>query len=231
MKLAILGNSHTAALMHALRAEPSLATGIDLTFFASIGRTMGDFAVQADRLVPQTAELRDSISNTAGGATYFEPKAFDMLAFVGLGFNMPLMDKRLSVAVQDAVIRNCVVGSIAWQVIGLVRTIADLPILVGHTPLRAGEVTNQHSDMLSNATPYEAQLKLAQTYWLTQNAQVLPQPDITRYCDILTRRSFSRGSRGLRGAGLEHDNADRSHMNAEYGAIYLRHMFAALRAM
>jgi len=228
MKLAILGNSHTAALLHAPRADASLISGLDITFFASIGRTMEDFALEAGQLVPQTDELRQSLITTSRGSDRFDPNLFDQVLIVGLAFNMPPIDTRLSQAVRDAVLRNGVEGSVAWKLAKMIRSVSSVPILASHTPLRAADVSERFEATLSNCMSYDAMIAKSQMFWNPLQVQVLSQPAITRYRDILTKRSFSRGSRGLRGPGLEHDDSDRSHMNDEYGAIYLRQLRAEL---
>lgn len=228
MKLAILGNSHTAALLHAPRADASLISGLDITFFASIGRTMEHFALEAGQLVPQTDELRQSLITTSRGSDRFDPNLFDQVLIVGLAFNMPPIDTRLSQAVRDAVLRNGVQGSVAWKLAKMIRAVSNVPVLASHTPLRAADVSERFEATLQNCMSYEAMIAKSQTFWDPLQVQILPQPAITRYRDILTKRSFSRGSRGLRGAGLEHGNSDRSHMNEEYGAIYLRQLRAEL---
>jgi hypothetical protein len=228
MKLAILGNSHTAALLHAPRADASLISGLEITFFASIGRTMENFALEAGQLVPQTDDLRQSLITTSRGSDRIDPSLFDQVLIVGLGFNMPAIDTRLSQAVRDAVLRNGVEGSVAWKLASMIRNVSDVPILASHTPLRAADVSQRFEATLKNCMSYDAMIARSQMFWDAVQVQVLTQPPITRYRDILTQRSFSRGSRGLRGVGLEHDDTDRSHMNAEYGAIYLRQLQAEL---
>ena len=224
MKLAILGNSHTAALLHAPSTNKSLTAGLDITFFASIGRTMESFALKDGQLLPQTNELRQSLITTSGGADRFDPNLFDQVLMVGLGFNMPPVDKRLSQAVRDAVLRNCVESSVAWKLSDMIRSVSTMPILVSHTPLRAGDVSTQFEETLRACMSYDDMIAKSQIFWDRLKVQVLPQPAITRYRDILTKRSYSRGSRGLRGAGLEHGDTDRSHMNDEYGAVYLQQL-------
>ncbi len=228
MKLAILGNSHTAALLHEARVNTSLTAGFDVTFFASIGRTMENFSVQDGQLVPQTDVLRKSLKITSGGADRFDPALFDQILLVGLGFNLPPVDNRLSQAVKAAILRNCVESSVAWKLSGMVRSISAAPVLVGHTPLRAPDVTASLEPILQNCVAYDDIIAQVQMLWDRLDVQVVHQPETTRYRDVLTKRSFSRGSRGLRGTGMEHGDTDRSHMNNDYGAIYWQHLRARL---
>jgi hypothetical protein len=228
MRLAILGNSHTACLLHALNARPDLGRGLDITFYAAIGRNMNDFAVAEGCLVPQTDLLRTSLQTTSGGADRIDPARHDAVLTIGLNYNLPPVSTRLSHAVQQAVLRNLVRSSVAWKLAGLLRQVSDIPVHVAHTPLRASDITAHNEHVVTQVLSYDRVLEETQAHWSELDVRGLRQPDHTRYRDVLTRRNYSRDSRGLRGAGLLHDSGDRSHMNEEFGADLLLSARAAM---
>ena len=228
MRLAILGNSHSACLLHALREDPAAGLGLSITFFAAIGQKMSDLSLKGGALRPDNDELRDSLRATSGGLEIIDPRAFDAFLLVGLGYNVPPVDRRLSAAVQSRILLNTIQESVSWKIAGLLRQLGDAPILIQHSPLRAGDIGPRHEDLLAHATPYTELIARANRIWAERGARVVPQPGETRFRDILTARSFSRGSRGLRGAGLAHENDDRSHMNADFGRLMLSQAAALL---
>jgi hypothetical protein len=228
MRLAILGNSHTACLLHALNARPDLGRGLDITFYAALGRLMNDFALEGGCLAPQTELLRNSLRTTSGGTDRIDPSQYDVVMTIGLHYNLQLVSTRVSQAVQQAVLRNLVHSSITWKLAGLLRQVSDIPIYVAHTPLRASDISVHNAHVITQVMPYDTVLERTQAYWSELDVQALRQPDHTRYRDVLTRRSYSRGSRGLRGAGLLHGSDDRSHMNEEFGAEILMSARAAM---
>ncbi len=231
MRLAIIGNSHTACLLHAIRDGGWAQPGLDIIFFAAIGQNLDQLRRSGDRLVPKSKALADSIRTTSGGLEDLVPADFDAFLLVGLGYNVPPVDRRLSQAVQQGVNVNTVKGSLAWRIAGMVRELSAGPILVQHSPLRAGDTGPQHDEMLAKAVSYDRLIDRAETVWAELGARVVRQPVQTRYRDILSARSFSRGSRGLRGAGLAHQDTDRSHMNAAFGEIMLTEVAGMLASM
>lgn len=224
MRIAILGNSHTASLVHAANEDPAIWRPHEAIYFAAIGKTMAGFAVEQGRLIPGNEPLRRSIAITSGGQESFDPNAFDAVFMIGLGYNVSLVDSRVSRAVRAAIVRHAVHVSTAWKLAGMIRQVSDVPLFVGHSPQRGGDMNENFENRLDNSLGYGEITDMSQQCWNAIGAEVIRQPTHTLFRGFLTRRSYSRGSRGLRGEGLFHDDTDRSHMNAEYGVDYIAHM-------
>mgnify|MGYP003717468267 CR=1 FL=1 len=78
MRLAILGNSHAACLMTAVRDVPGVTGHIEPVFFASVAQNMGALRLNRDGVfVPRDETLKQQITRSSGGVGKIDPAAYD----------------------------------------------------------------------------------------------------------------------------------------------------------
>ena len=223
MKVAILGNSHVACLIMAHRQDPSLlGTDIDPVFFAAPGKGMSGMQLDGDRLVPASSELKDQIALTSGGLDAIRLPDFEAFILIAMGYMVPMVPRSYSSAVIGKAMDRRIANSILWQLADRISEESDKPVLCGHIPLSANAPVQD--DLLS----YEEVMALYGDRVEQRGLSLIRQPEETRRDDLFTKAEFTKGSRRLRSEEA-HPEDDISHMNAEYGAIYLRHCATLLR--
>lgn len=138
MKLAILGNSHAACMLMAHREDSSvLGAAIEPVFFASTGRSMGEFRLDGQDLVLGSENLRNQIIQSSEGQARLEVPKFDAFFLVGMHFVFPVLERSYSCAVAQSLLRTMLEEAELWYLVRLLRQVTDRPIFCAHQPLRA----------------------------------------------------------------------------------------------
>ena len=225
-RIAVLGNSHAACLKAALDADPALGAGRDITFYAAIAELMAGFRATGPVLAAQDDKLKTQLARSAG-SDRLDPAGFDGFLLVGMSFKLhPLPDARLSRAVTAHAVRDRITAGYGWRLACELRALTAAPIHVAHMPLPALD-----RDRFEAETPcpagYDALAGLWAGVLADRDLTLLRQPADTRFGDLMTRRSFARGSVRM-ADGAAHGDDERFHMNAQYGRRLLEEWFAAL---
>ena len=140
-------------------------------------------------------------------------------------------DRRMldDLAAQDLAamrIRDRITAGYGWRLACELRALTAAPIHVAHMPLPALD-----RDRFEAETPcpagYDALAGLWAGVLADRDLTLLRQPADTRFGDLMTRRSFARGSVRM-ADGAAHGDDERFHMNAQYGRRLLEEWFAAL---
>lgn len=232
LQVAVIGNSHVAALREGWNEARRDFPGVRLVFHASRGAGLRDLRPDPERmrLVPMHANVRTDVAYTSGGDGSIGLGGVDLCIVCGLDLPGRFCygdESDLSAAVLDAVLADRAACA-ATGVLEQIRRISAVPVLLAHVPLPGSDDPGaarvaaddgwrqQYADGLSwvNARWFESRCAL-----------VVPQPAETLGTPWRTRRSYSAGSRRLdigdSVSGEPHAPGDDIHMNADYGASWL----------
>ncbi|MGA0532897.1 hypothetical protein [Hansschlegelia sp. KR7-227] len=223
MRVCVLGNSHAAALKLAYDADPSIATRMELTFFAHRGGALRQLRARDGIIVPTKAEVEKAIAHTSGGLKQIDPALYDVFLVYGLGvraYRPPMTFFSRAARLQAA--RDHVSQSLAMPILDLLGGVGAAPIYVAHEPMMASrrpQEPGRHPD-------YAAGIALLnEAVFNPRDSMLLEQPLETVVNGWETGNAFSIGSRRLdigdKISGDLHQDADHGHMNQEFGRIYL----------
>jgi hypothetical protein len=222
-RVCVIGNSHTACLKLAWDSLQSKYPQIGLTFFAQRGSGMADLKPRNGALIPTSDGLKKAIKHTSGGYSQINLQDFDVVLAVGLTCGYPLAVSHYSYAAARQTLLDLTPHTTAFNLIGKIRQISDIPIFVAHQPLRScpGEPDGE-----LDLKPYRRLIDdLNNELMQDAGATLLMQPAQTIANQFFTRPEFAVGSMRLDIGDLspdvEHSADPRSHMNARYGDIYL----------
>jgi hypothetical protein len=226
MRICVLGNSHVASLKQGL--DTMGPSDIAWDFFAAPARTLAGLERKGHKLVATTETLKKTIAYTSGGKTEIDIAAYDAFLVYGLRLRMPVVEQRLSSAVQRQVCIDTLARTLNLRTFSLVRQATQAPIYVGHDPqeARTGEIATA-APGLAYGEVYE----IMKAEILSRRASLIRQPQETFHDDWFTKERFSEGSTrldiGRDPANPFHDEDDNKHMNGDYGRIWLEHFLDA----
>lgn len=227
MRIAVLSNSHAAALAYASRSR---ADGADLTFFAADGGRLHALAPDGAALVPQNAALEAALKASSGGLSRIDAGAFDAFVVYALGFIVRPLGAEYSSAVRTAALTDRFSGYLNAKLVALVREVTDKPILCAPTPLRA------HQPALGDPAPqsllaYDEMLEWTERHAVPAGVRVVGQPRETRDGGFWTKPAYNVDAPKLTAPGDEPKRwaaRDVNHMNADFGALMLETFEGAL---
>jgi len=228
MKICILGNSHTASLKTGWDKISSDYPQVMLTFFAARGNAMSRLESKLNMLIAKDTELENSLKFTSGGIKQIDLNNYDLFLIYGLGFRIPKLDKRLPSSTLNMLFSEINSKSLSINLANKIRDIVSAPIYIGHAPLKADENELSSKDAM-NILSYEDVLKKLSLSIKVSNITLIGQPLITRNGDFNTKREFSKGSTRLdigdKLSGQLHPDEDLTHMNGQFGALWLENFF------
>lgn len=230
MKVCVLGNSHVSAVKTAWdQIQPTFQSQVELSFFAARGDGPKNFVLDGSELQPKTEDLKRQISFTSGGLEKVLLDDFNIFIVYGLGFNViKETDTFYSQAVKNCTFEDRYFTTPALHLIHLVRQYTNKPIYVGAHPFRASDSENTKKPIAQELSRAIALLKeqFSQRY----NVVYVPQNAITTTDGKFTQIKYCNGSIklevGAHNDGEQHEVADLTHMNAEYGKQWLKDFFA-----
>jgi hypothetical protein len=167
--------------------------------------------------------LKKAIMHTSSGWSRIELQDFDVVLTVGLTCGYPLTVSHYSYAAARQTMLDLTPRTAAFDIIGKIRQISDIPIFVAHQPLRSHLEASEGENDLG---PYRRLVDdLNDELMHDVGAVILKQPAQTIANYFYTRREFAVGSLRLdigdKATGTGQAADPRSHMNVRYGDIYL----------
>lgn len=227
MRVAIIGDSHVAALKagwDALRAD---YPNVTVTFFASRGSGLRGLQPRDGALIPSNAELMSHLRFTSGGADRIETAAHDAFVLHGLHClldpNAVAMPSVYSSAMAAAVTSAVMMDSLCVTTLRKLRCLCEAPCFVSATPLIVSET--------AAATPVAPGVianhaRAIQTPVLDDlSARLVVQPVVTIVAPFNTARNFVNGALTLAVGDHRDGNAARDgnlrHMNAAFGRLWM----------
>jgi len=224
MKICVLGNSHVACLSKGWDKLKYNHKNVQLTFFAHRGEKLSGLTIKHGRLSADNQRLRRVISHTSGGREHVDPNEFDCFLIFALGAK-PYRYRPIyySQQVHIAALEDHATHSTSWKLIERLRQITDKPIYVGHNPLHAASPRCDHRGGADEY--YRGIAELNEYIYEPQNTLLLCQPEQTITDGFETKHEYSIGSTRLdtgdKISNEPHEEKDRTHMNAQFGELYL----------
>ncbi|MBZ0128709.1 MAG: hypothetical protein K8F59_06310 [Rhodobacteraceae bacterium] len=233
MRLCIIGNSHIAALKGGWEAGVKAEfPGIRPTFFGARGGGLTRLMVRGGILTSDDAKIRSDLAFTSGGQMGIDPGLFDAFLVYGLCRNVNLLVRNYGAGYSRQVLEAALLDYwAATSLIGVIRKLREittLPIHAGASPLEAalgeaGAATTNHVRFLDASN--------RQVFALL-DAELIGQPVETIVNGDATALAFASGSTRLAvGAGndlVPHEAGETRHMNADFGARWLRSFLTGL---
>ncbi|MCB1368881.1 MAG: hypothetical protein KDK00_14020 [Rhodobacteraceae bacterium] len=235
MRLCIIGNSHIAALKGGWEAGVKAEfPGICLTFFGARGGGLTKLMVRGGTLTSDDAKIRSDLAFTSGGQIGIDPRLFDAFLVYGLCRNVNRQVRNYGAGYTRQVLESALLDYwAATSLIGVIRKLREittLPIHAGASPLEAAlgaasSNTSNYARFLDDSN---------QQVFALLGAALIGQPLETIVNGDATALAFASGSARLAvGAGndlVPHQAGETRHMNADFGAKWLRHFLIGLMA-
>jgi len=218
MRVAIIGNSHTGSLIYAMKTDPDiLGREIEVTIFAAVNKALRFLKFRGDAIVATRDGLRRLIQATSGGIAQVDVTDYDAFFLMGIGFILRPLDGGWSTAVRETALDRMIGQTEMWRIATGLRERTTRPILCGHNPLPIRRPLRDGSEPIA----YDEMAAWFTSKFEAANLTLVRQPAETRTVKLTTRPAFGKGSKRMVD-DEEYGKADRLHMNADYGAIYLR---------
>jgi hypothetical protein len=238
MKIAIIGNSHLAALKFAVKDGLFCAKELDVTFWGVAGKGFAETSYEGGHF---RTPYRDFVLKVSDGQHENLPaQAFDAIVFHGLPLNVWLYLSALRKASDDlrcysrASLRDGLQmhlkGDPTYRLVEALRADYDRPVLISPLALKSedsGElalhsITSDELNFLNSCI--SAILSDMQVEYVAQ-----PLDTIRDY--KYTKREFCLNSVRLAAdLSIKHADDDYDHMNGQYGARVLREIVTRLAA-
>lgn len=229
IRLCVIGNSHVASLKKAWDELASDHPEVQLTFFACRGWHLFKLFAEEGSLRCKGEALKQILAFTSGGASEVRVDDYDRFLIYGSDAR-PYFTAPSEVYSRAAVMQSVydsVGGTLAYYLLRQLRLLTDKPIYVGHCPLLGAE------SVRSRVTPQtfiDGVEFVNRVFYSALNAELVPQPIETIVNGMSTDPVYTRGATKLAvGDALDdvtQPDTDRSHMNGEFGALWLQQFLA-----
>jgi hypothetical protein len=233
MKIAILSDSHGAALRLGWEQIESRHQDVELVFFAQRRNGLADLSHSAGFLTAETESLRSAFRFTSKGLEAVRVGDYNALLVYGL-CAAPFFQNSDAFYSKQVLVQTCqdlMKDRLSTYVVNQARLAGARTIYVGHDPLPLeGSLTvdrprREYLDGLATLN------RLAYT---KLGAQMVPQPVETTTSGSCTLKRFTNDARRL-AVGDESDNERQPahdvyrHMNADFGALWLENFLDIAR--
>lgn len=226
MKICIFGNSHAAALKHGWDLIAADHPDVTIHIYSMIGQNLSDLELEGRKLV-QAGRINMRLRRYPEEAgEEVDLDLYDGFILHGLGFlpNVRAMEAPgLSSAVCEAMIADSVESTALWKLLCDIRKVSQVPVRVGHAPLRAAEEVETRGA----ADGYRMAIETAQQICFDgMQAVLVAQPEETIVNGDGTDPQFNMDVVPLTKdaaeiAGRDERHHDRVHMNPAFGALML----------
>lgn len=229
IRLCVIGNSHVASLKKAWNDLSGQYPGVRITFFACRGRHLFNLAAKDGCLSCDGEVLKQILAFTSGGASEVRVSEYDQFLIYGSDAR-PYFTSPGEVFSRAAVMQSVydsVGGTLAYHLLRQLRLLTDKPVYVGHTPLLgAKEVRSRQRP----ATFVDGIAFVNRVFYSAFKAELVPQPIETVVNGMATDPVYVPGATRLAVGDALDDLAqpvtDLSHMNGEFGKLWLTQFLA-----
>lgn len=232
VKICIVGNSHVGSLKLGWDLIKDQMPEHQIVFFGSPGARMRHLRIKDGTLVTQDPQLEQDMVATSGLGAVIDPKAYDAVVLCGLQMPFPRLRKGISRAVVKTTVHDIVNDKLAFRVAERFRKIMTAPFWMASNPLQGAR-----SDEVEPGSyhPYDALLAEVQQAFPLPGVTFLDQPPETIRPDLRTPMMYSAGSTRLLTAEetaelIAHPANDTSHMNGDFGRLWLLHNLPRITA-
>ncbi len=238
MKIAIVGNSHLAALKLAVRNNLFSAKRLDVSFWGLPGPEFRSITYDNGRL--QTPHKAVAFKLSDGRYESLPVYDFDAIIFHGMVlnpsdylFSLRKMTDNLS-CYSSAFLREglqaCIEQAPAWDLVRSLRADYDRRVLMSSMPLKSDD-SGQFKALSVTADELSLLNSHIRAILCGIGVEYLPQPSVTVREHKYTRGEFCVQSvRLTANLACEHPDDDYIHMNGLYGARVLHDIDVQLRA-
>lgn len=230
MKIAIISNSHAGALKKAWDVLRFDNSDIEIDFYAAAGKLMRDFKLQGRKFSSENQKLLDSIRFTSGGKDSLDIEHYDIFLLYGMDAGHYIYrDIFYSNDFKKYFLNKLASKSTSWNVFRQLIPVTDKKIFLGHNPLIAKERKNNR-----DASAYVRGIELTNEFVYSKfGAEMIAQPTETIVNGVNTAIEYSINSEKLDvGKKVDdkfHDSSDMSHMNTDFGLLYLKSFIRYIR--
>lgn len=230
MKICIIGNSHVGAIKRAWECffDEKSKKSITITFFAARQNLLQHLDYNRGRLRPTKKVVEECLSFTSGGKRFIDLAAYDTFLLYGLGTRPYFInDLFYSEALIEKSLSEYYSKSLAVKILKMIPADSAKQIYIGHNPMVAEKQKPQRNAYKPAIEDYTRGISLAnQNYFRPLGSELLMQPSQTiAESGQHTKSVFSRGSQRLEvGDSIDHQlhpENERSHMNDEFGKVWL----------
>lgn len=228
IRLCVIGNSHVASLKKAWDNFAEPPPDLRLTFFACRGRHLFWLTARDGCLSCDVPELKQILSFTSGGASEIRVSEYDQFLIYGSEarpyFTSPTEVFSRAAVVQS--VNDSVGGTLAYHLLRQLRRLTDKPVYIGHCPLPgAPEVRSRQKP----TTYVDGIAFVNRVFYGALHSELVPQPIETIVNGMATDPIYVRGATRLAvGDALDdlpQPVTDLSHMNGEFGELWLTRFF------
>lgn len=237
MRIAVIGNSHVAALKLGWHNIQESTLGLELVFFGAPGLRFLHWTSLSAGFWPEDEKAQQSFTLTSNGCTAITGN-YDSYIVVGMGFGLynlwrmaashrPIssFDPGKHLLISDSCLLHAANGmaSHVSATVAAIQEYSSAPVLFLPNPLPSAAKRNS---LASNDALMSA---LDHAFYHTCDSLLCPvqhQPRETIVNTYFTRSHFSLNSHDF--VNETHDDSDFVHMNAEFGALALQAALATL---
>jgi hypothetical protein len=226
-RLCIIGNSHVGALKEAWDQIEGEYPDVEVTFFAARGTGLADLDPWEGVLRPggeDAARLARFLRFTSQGRDHIAGDAYDLFLVYGAPLPYGNLPKTYSTSVLRACVRDWHQQSMYPDLIAKLQSITSRPIRLAPAPLRSAWANR------GEPYPYAVFAGFFAEICKASGIGFVGQPAETRDAHNRSLPQFATRSKRLdvgRGAP-RHEGDDVTHMNADYGRVWLTHFLASL---
>jgi hypothetical protein len=251
-RVCFVGNSHLAAVKLGWDATSNEFPDLNASFFGAPAAGMSAMApARGGYLVSRRANVT-TILQVLWGTDRFRPDDYDVICCVGMGMS-PRLLARLYWSFRSSAHRNrtgnfrllsseCfqeaangrLAESVGGKFLMQLREVSQRPVVIAaqaapclipdeEERTRLERMLECGDDQLIFDSFVEAVGQFPGANFL------VPQPETSRLNLVTTRPEYAEGSQRLEPSFSEHEDDDRHHMNAAYGALVLRNVYELIR--
>lgn len=221
-RIFVIGNSHVGSLKQGWDRICEDTDDVELVFFAHRGEKIGALRLRGRSLIATSEDLKDALRFTSGGRDKIDLNDADLVLLYGMRLRVPHdTGCTYSVGVRNQALKDQVNRSISYALLKKIRSISEVPVVVGHDPLPA----SRH-DRPGDSRQYSDRVRaMNDLMFLPLNARLLNQPMQTVESGFQTKTEYTSNSTriaiGTRRDNELHPEKDIRHMNAEFGEMFL----------
>lgn len=234
MKIAVVGNSHIAALKQALRIRAEPRTSMTFTFWGVPGKYFQAIECTSEYLISERSDIVHEVSDGAYDQLRF--KAFEVIWLYAGDLDLAEMmdaftDSGQIISNYSSALIKCGINAYleGLRIVQLAKQIRQYfsgAIFLSPKPLPAQSQDFDDKNWQLDINQFERGIA---DYLNQSNVSLLPQPNKTRSSNRFTQSRFTIGSVRLPGDLKRlHPKDDRAHMNIEYGNIMLAEFISRL---
>lgn len=231
-RLCVIGNSHVSALKLAWNKLGAEYPDIEITFFASPGKSVRRVKAVGTRIVPTSKETRNSFGLTSGGQNTINIKRYDAFLCYGTLPWRPIVATPYSRAFSFEAVKGVIQRSMLSRHLNMLHGRTQKAVFASAAPLPS-PLYRESGELLLPADEFRETIH--EYISVEYGAKLIWQPEETVVeGGFASQERFSTGSQQLGKAGSQnkaHSERDIVHMNQAYGELWLKAFLPRLKGL